>query len=63
MECAVEIGSGGMIYEQSFMKTGIWVQEILKFFLSSFSGYNVGITDERDLRYTPLYVIRMYEVS
>jgi hypothetical protein len=31
------------------MKIGIDVQGILRFFLSSFNGGNVGITDEMDL--------------
>jgi hypothetical protein len=47
MKCAVEMGSSGMIYMQSFMRTGIGVQAILRFCLNNFGGCSVGITDGR----------------
>jgi hypothetical protein len=46
MKCAVEMGSGGMIYLPSFMKIGKGVQAILRFCLSNLKGCNVGIIDE-----------------
>jgi hypothetical protein len=49
MAYAVEIASCGMIYIQSFMKTGTGVQAILRLCLRSLRGCNVGITDRRDL--------------
>jgi hypothetical protein len=49
MVYAVEMASGSMIYLPSFLKIGTGFQAILRFFLSSFNGYNVGITDGRDL--------------
>jgi hypothetical protein len=41
--------SCGMIYLQSFMKTGTGVQAILRVFVSNLKGCNAGITDGRDL--------------
>jgi hypothetical protein len=38
-----------MIYVPSFMKTDRDIQLTLRFCLSHRSGYNVGITDGRDL--------------
>jgi hypothetical protein len=49
MKYAVEMGSGGMIYTPTFMKTGTGVQAILRFCLSNLRGCTVGITDGRDL--------------
>jgi hypothetical protein len=49
MKCAVEIGSGVMIYIQSFMKIGTGIQAILRFYLSNVKGCNVRVTDGRDL--------------
>jgi hypothetical protein len=43
------MGSYGMIYIPSFMKVGAGVQAILRFCLTNFRGFNVGITDGRDL--------------
>lgn len=41
----VEMGTGGMIYTQSFMKTGTGVDEILRFCFSNLKGFNVYSTD------------------
>jgi hypothetical protein len=49
MKCAVEMDSGVMTYIQSFIKTGIGVQAILRFYLINFRDCNVGITAERHL--------------
>jgi hypothetical protein len=49
-----ENGLGGMIYIQSFLKIYTGVQAVLKFCLSSFNGCNIGITDGRYLRNSPL---------
>jgi hypothetical protein len=49
MNYVIEMGSGGMIYIQSFMKTGIGIQAKLRFCLSSFKCCDLGITDGRDL--------------
>jgi hypothetical protein len=46
---AVEIASCGMIYFPSSLNIGTGVQAILRFCLSNLKGYNVGITDGRDL--------------
>jgi hypothetical protein len=46
---AIEMGSGGMIYIQRFMKIGTGVQAILRFYLRNLRGCNVGITDGKDL--------------
>jgi hypothetical protein len=43
MKYAVEVASCGMIYIPSFMKIGIGVQAILRFYLSSLKGCHVGI--------------------
>jgi hypothetical protein len=48
MMCAVEMGSCGMIYTPSFMKTATGVQEILRFCLRNLRSCNVGITDGKD---------------
>jgi hypothetical protein len=48
-EVRLEMGSGGMMYIRSLMKTGTGVQAILRFCLSNLNGCNVGITDGRDL--------------
>jgi hypothetical protein len=49
INCAVEMGLGGIIYMQSFMKIGTYVQAILRGCLRNPRGCNVGVTDERDL--------------
>jgi hypothetical protein len=54
MKYAVEKASCGMIYLPSFMKIGTGVQVILKFCLRILRGCDVGISDGRDLRSTPL---------
>jgi hypothetical protein len=38
MKCAIEIGSGGMIYITSFMKTGTGTQAILRLGLGNLRG-------------------------
>jgi hypothetical protein len=54
MKCATEMGSGGMAYLPTFMKTGRGVKVILRFCLSILKGCNVGTTDGEDLWCTPL---------
>jgi hypothetical protein len=49
MMYAVEMASCDMLYAQSFMKAGTGVQALLRFCLSNLNGFNVGITDGRDL--------------
>jgi hypothetical protein len=49
MKCAVELGSGGVIYLPSFMKIGKGIQTILWFGLSNLKGCIIGTTDGRDL--------------
>jgi hypothetical protein len=49
MKFVVETASCVMIYIPSFMKIGVGIQAILKFCLKNFRGYNVCITDGRDL--------------
>jgi hypothetical protein len=49
MRRAVEISLCYIIYIPSLMKTGIDVQEILRFFLRNLRGCNVGIADGRGL--------------
>jgi hypothetical protein len=49
MKYAVEISSCGMIYVSGFMKTGKAIQAMLRFCLRNLRGFNVGITDGRDL--------------
>jgi hypothetical protein len=49
MKYAIQMDSYGMIYKQSFMKTGIGVQAILRFGLSNLRGCNIGITGRRNL--------------
>jgi hypothetical protein len=48
MKCAVDMGSGGTICMQSYMKIGTGVRGILRFCLSNLKGCNVGISDGRD---------------
>jgi hypothetical protein len=43
------MSSDGITYIQNFMKIDVGVKAILRFCLSSLKGYNVGITDGRDL--------------
>jgi hypothetical protein len=54
MKYLVEMASRGMICIPTFMKIATGVQAILRFCLRNLRGYNVGITDERDLCITPL---------
>jgi hypothetical protein len=49
MDYAVEMASGCRMCIPSFMKTGTVIQAIFRFRLNIFRGYNIGITDERDL--------------
>jgi hypothetical protein len=42
------VGSGGMIYIPSLMKTSRGVHGILRFCLSNFKVCNVGITDAKE---------------
>jgi hypothetical protein len=42
------------VYISTFMKIGTGVQAILRFSLRNLRGCNVGITDGRDIRITPL---------
>jgi hypothetical protein len=65
MKCTVEIGSDGMIYIPSFIKTGAGVEGILRFCLSNLKGCNIVITDGRNLGSAPLkwaQVAYMYRV-
>jgi hypothetical protein len=59
MKCAIEMGSGGIIYISSFMKIGRDVQVILRFRLRNLKGCNAGITDERDLSISPLIWVQV----
>jgi hypothetical protein len=54
MKCITDVASCGMKYIQSFMETGTGVQATLQFSLINLRGCNVGITEGRDLRTTPL---------
>jgi hypothetical protein len=49
VECAVEMGSSGMIYLPSFIKIVTGVEGILRFCISNLKGCNIGITGRRDL--------------
>jgi hypothetical protein len=49
IKSTVEMGSGGMIHIQSFMKTGKYVEEIWRFCLNNLKAFKVGITNDRDL--------------
>jgi hypothetical protein len=49
MKCAVEMGSGVIIYIQGYMKIGTGVEGLLGFHLNNFKGCNVGIIDQKDL--------------
>jgi hypothetical protein len=53
-EVAVGMASCGMIYVPSFMKIDTGVQAILRFYVRSLRGCNVGITDGRRFLVTPL---------
>jgi hypothetical protein len=55
MKYAVKMASCGIIYVHTkFHKIGAGVQAVLRFCFRDFRGFNVGITDGRDLRTTPL---------
>jgi hypothetical protein len=49
MKYAFEMASCGVIYVPCFMKIGTSLQSILRFYLKSLKGCNVGITEGRDL--------------
>jgi hypothetical protein len=49
MMYVVEMSSCGMIILPVFMKTDTGFQAILRFCLSKLNGYNVGITDGKQL--------------
>jgi hypothetical protein len=49
LKYVVEIASCGMMHMSSFMKIGTGLQAILRFYLSSLKGCDVGITDATDL--------------
>jgi hypothetical protein len=49
MKYTVEMTLCGVIYIPSFMKTGIGVQTILRFFIRNLRGYNFGISEGRIL--------------
>jgi hypothetical protein len=54
MKYTVEMTSCGMMYFPRFIKIGTGVQAILRFCLINIRSCNVGITDGRYLRITPL---------
>jgi hypothetical protein len=43
------MASYGTIYIPSFMRISTGVQAILRFCLRKMNGFNIGVTDERDL--------------
>jgi hypothetical protein len=49
MKCTVEMGSSGMTYIPSLMKSGAVFEGILRFSLANLKGCNVRITYERNL--------------
>jgi hypothetical protein len=49
MKCAVEMGSGGMIYVPSSMTIGSGIEATLCFYRNYLRGCNVGTTYGRDL--------------
>jgi hypothetical protein len=51
---SAEVASCDIIYFQSFINIGKGISPILKFFLRNLKMGNVGITDERVIRCTPL---------
>jgi hypothetical protein len=54
MKYTLEMVSNGIIFVPSLMKIRNTVQAILRFRLRNMKGCNTCITDERDLRITPL---------
>jgi hypothetical protein len=54
MKYVVEVDSAGTICLPRFMKIGSNFQRVLRFFLNNLRGFNVVVTDVRDLRITPL---------
>jgi hypothetical protein len=48
-EYGVEMASGDVVYVASFIKTEAGVQAILRFSSRNLRGWNVGITNRRDL--------------
>jgi hypothetical protein len=65
MKYAIEMASCSMIYIPCFMKIGIGIQAILRFYLSNLRGCNDCITDRKDLRSKPLRWAQLhtYQVS
>jgi hypothetical protein len=49
MKCTVEMNSGGILYVASVMEIGKDFEGILRLYLSNLKGWNIGITDGRDL--------------
>jgi hypothetical protein len=49
MKSTAEMGTGDMIHMPSFMKFGGGVEGILRYCLRNLNGFNVGITNGRDL--------------
>jgi hypothetical protein len=49
MKYTVKMAAGGVIYIPSFMKICTGVQAVLRIRLRNLRGFNVGITDGRDL--------------
>jgi hypothetical protein len=49
MKCTVEMGSGDMIYIQSFLKIARGIQAIVIFCHMNLKCYNIGIADKRNL--------------
>jgi hypothetical protein len=49
MKYIAEMASGGMLYTPCLMTIGSGIQVILRFCLRNMRGYNVGITDGRDV--------------
>jgi hypothetical protein len=67
MKWTKEMGSGDMIYVQSFVKIGEGIQAILRFRLSNLNDCNIRITYGRGLRIMPLKMAQVawytYQVS
>jgi hypothetical protein len=49
MESVIEMASCGVIYKPSLMKIDAGVQAILRFCLRNLRGYNVRISEDREL--------------
>jgi hypothetical protein len=59
MKCAVEMGSGGMMYAPSSLKICTGIEGILRICLSRFKGCYVGITNGRDVGRAPWKWVQM----